>query len=466
MGRVCLPSWIGQRVVPNWDYAPHIQEMEMELLRLAAGQYRRLILSVPIRHGKSELVNLFIAWLLISQPRCKILRVMASADTARDKARDVLKYIERWGERLTGVKLDRRRCSAEHFCTEAGGSLRSVGAGGDVESWTFSHIIIDDIITDPFEIRNPNRREQIYRDMQTKFFSRVDPIANSKFLVIGSRRHPDDPIGRLLEADLSTKANDYDRWHYHHRPALFDEGTDHETCLWPTSREFTVEGLHKIRDQKITDGLGWEWNCNFQGDATASPDMLAFDSKWMLPENVLYDCPSEALPPAKFRVLSIDPSMGAGNEWNDYFAALYLHISDDSTIYVDDLWLAVAKPDVIVPCVAGLICRHPDVDVIPFESNAGGLYAAELIKASVEGQGGRFPAVFKMWGASDEKISRICLHLYEILQNGRLKIRDCPMGRALFRQLQQFPTAKLDGPDALTTGVAVLKEMLAGGHRH
>ena len=68
--------------------------------------------------------------------------------------------------------------------------------------------------------------------------------------------------------------------------------------------------------------------------------------------------------------------------------------------------------------------------------------------------------MFKQYGAADEKISRISLNLYEILQNGRLKIRNCPMGRVLLAQIQQFPTGKLDGPDGLATGVIVLKDML------
>ena len=137
MARILLPSGLGRLVVPNWDYAPHIADMEEQFLRLAAGQFRRLLMSVPIRHGKSELLSLFLAWLLISRPNLRLLRVMASADTARDKARDVLKYVEHWGERMTGMKLDRRRCAAEHFCTTEGGMLRSIGAAGDVESWTF-----------------------------------------------------------------------------------------------------------------------------------------------------------------------------------------------------------------------------------------------------------------------------------------------------------------------------------------
>ena len=205
----------------------------------------------------------------------------------------------------------------------------------------------------------------------------------------------------------------------------------------------------------------WEWRCNFQNDAMGSPDQLAFDQRW-LGESMFYDFPAEALPPAKFRILTTDPSMGAGTEGSDFFVSLYLHIAEDATIYLDDSFIAVAKPDLIVPMVGNLLERHQDVDICPFEANGGGIYAADLIKRECDARGLRFPAVFKTYtsASSDEKLSRIIFNLWEILANGRLKIRDTPMNRQFYRQLVQFPTAKLDGPDALATGVIVLKEML------
>ena len=100
------------------------------------------------------------------------------------------------------------------------------------------------------------------------------------------------------------------------------------------------------------------------------------------------------------------------------------------------------------------------MDIAPFEANSGGIYAAELIRRECDTRGLRFPVVFKTYGSGsqDEKISRITFHLWEILMSGKLKLRDTPMNQQLFRQLCQFPTAKLDGPDALATGIIVLKE--------
>jgi len=459
--KVILPTGLGLLCVPGWDPATHILDMEQSLLKLARGDYRKLMISIPIRHGKSMMANLFIAWWLISRPESRILRVMASATTAEMEALEVLRMVETWGPKLNGVVMDKRKCAAAHFKTSKGGELRSIGVSGDVESWTFNLVVIDDALTDPYEVRSFNRREQIYKDLNTKFLSRVDPMGRTKFLYIGSRRHPTDPQGKFLEADRQ-QPDPNERWHYHHRPAIYDEGMESERALWPTSREFNLEGLKRLRDEKIANGVAFEWASLFMNDPTGSPDTLAFDPKWFRPENIFYDFPSEALPPAKFKVLATDPSMGAGNEWNDFFASVYMHIADDSTIYVDDSYLAVAKPDAIVPMMTAFVGRHQNMDIAPFEANSGGLYAAELIKRACDAHGYRFPVIFKTYTcrSEDEKVSRITLNLFEILSASKLKLRDTPMNRQLYAQLQQFPTGKLDGPDALATGIITLKDML------
>jgi hypothetical protein len=467
MAKVILPSGLGQLCIPDWDNAPHIQEMESQFLALARGEFRRLLLSIPVRHGKSELANLFIAWLLISKPTLRILRVMASADTARDKARDVLKYVEKWGPILTGVKLDRRRCAAEHFCTEAGGMLRSLGAAGDAESWTFNFILLDDVQTDPYEIRSPNRREQLFKDMNTKFFSRVDPLGNTKFITIGSRRHPDDFAGRLLESDRQTKPNNYNAWHYHHRAALIDEDGPTEHCLWPTSREFTVEGLKRIRDAKIADGLAWEWHSAYQNNPVASPDLLIFDPSWF-DENMFYSYPREALPHIAHVVISFDPSMGDGSDCNDYFACLCSRFTGDGYIYVDDSYLAQASPDTAIEMSVALIARNQDVEIVVMEANAGGRYVGKCIQDACAARGLRCPIVYKTWDSNAQKLDnndqqgRITLALWEKLSKEKIKLRDTPWNRTLYRQLRGFPTEKDDGPDCLATADIVLRQLILG----
>jgi hypothetical protein len=396
---------------------------------------------------------------------------MANSTVAEEKARDVLKMVERWGPRLTGVLLDKRKCSAGHFKTQAGGELKSFGISGDPESWTFDYIIADDVLVDPYELRNVNRRDQVFKDLQTKFFSRVNPMGKTKKLFIGSRRHPDDIQGRILSYQESyeaggSKVPEVWRWVYHHRPAILNEGTDHEEALWPTSMEFKLEQLQQIRASKIEQGVGWEWSSSFQNDPVACPDMLDFDPSWFNPAEMFYTCPREALPNFVHTLITTDPSMGPGNETNDYFASLYCGFTSDGTIYVDDSYIAQAGPDVAVENVVNLIARNQDIEIAPFEANAGGRYISKSIADKCKERGLNFPVVLKTWTSGDSKLDmkdkpgRIKLALWEKLSKRKIKLRDTPWNRLLYKQLRGFPTEKLDGPDALATGDIVLRQML------
>ena len=403
---------------------------------------------------------------------------MDNATTAEMEAHHVLKYVERWGPRLTGMALDRRKCSVQHFQTTAGGMLRSLGRGGSAESWTFDWILLDDIIVEPSDIRNPNIRDQVYRDIQTKFFSRITPTGTTKFVLIGSRRHPADPQGRLLEDDENTKASEYERWHYHMRQALIDADTDHERALWPTSKEFTVEGLRLIRQQKIVSNDEWIWHCSYQNDAIASPDLCLFNPAWFVPDTRIY---YNALDPSisiAHKVLAFDPSMGPGEDGNDCFAIVYELFTADGTIYVDDCWVQRASPDVAVEAAVEMIVRHQDMEIAPFEANAGGRYIEKCIKehlavrSRLDGQEYRFPSVLKNWTSGDNKLDtsdkpgRISLALWEKLSKGKFRInRHCHSGQVLFRQLRGFPTERLDGPDACATGDIVLRQLLGERRR-
>ena len=124
MAKIILPSGLGELSVPYSGLPLHLQAIERDFLALARGEFRRLMVSIPIRHGKSCYANLFIAWLLLSQPWLRILRVMASSTTAEMEAHQVIEMVERQGY-LTGVKLDKRKCAVSHFKTTEGGELRS-----------------------------------------------------------------------------------------------------------------------------------------------------------------------------------------------------------------------------------------------------------------------------------------------------------------------------------------------------
>jgi hypothetical protein len=70
------PAGLALASDPKWTLPPHIDLIDQLLVRVAAGELRRLIVTVPVRHGKSEMCSrYFPAWLvgMRLRPDCKVV---------------------------------------------------------------------------------------------------------------------------------------------------------------------------------------------------------------------------------------------------------------------------------------------------------------------------------------------------------------------------------------------------------
>ena len=470
-GKYLLPSTVAQRMVPEYRVATHIKAMEAFVMRVIRGDFRKGVISIPIRHGKSCYLNALIGFLLISDPSLRILRVMENATVAESMALQVLKFVRDWGPKLTGCQLEPKRGGLADFMTTQGGGLKSVGMLGTAESMTYDWVIGDDCLVSPDAIRNPYRRDQAYADYKAKFLSRINPTRQTKFLYIGSRRHPTDIPGNLFRSNQGVREV-REKWYYHQTPALLNEGTDHERPLWAVSDgnlEYgTVEQLHAKRDELVEDGQGWQWSCFFQNDAQASPDNLAFDPSWFT-ESIFY---KELDPSITFnhKVLSFDPSMGEGKKENDFAAGVMQKFTRDGNRYIDDCYVQQASPDAAVNGFVELVARNQDYSLVIFEANAGGRYVEKCIRDQCQARGLRWQNIrFKTWTSGksgldmSDKTGRITMALWEPLSKGKIHIKNSPYARILYKQLRGFPTEHDDGPDAVATGSLVLRELLGGG---
>ena len=147
--------------------------------------------------------------------------------------------------------------------------------------------------------------------------------------------------------------------------------------------------------------------------------------------------------------LSTQAIRGDGAETNDYFAALYVRFTADGFVYVDDSYLAVAPPDTAVEMTAALCERHQDAQIVVFEANAGGRYVAKCIKERLEAKGLQFPVVFTRIGLPAARNSTTPtnwaasqLPFGKNYPSRKIKLRDTPWNRVLYRQLRGFPTEK------------------------
>jgi predicted phage terminase large subunit-like protein len=172
------------------------------LERVAKGETKRLIISLPPRHLKSIMASVaFPAWLLGHDPTKKIVSASYGADLSElysVQTRDVI--LSSWYRRLFPLTLlDRRRLSVDEFHTTKRGLRIATTVGGALTGRGGNIVIIDD------PMKAKDAASQAIRDAVWDWFTgtvvtRLNNPSDDAIVVIAQRLHEDDLIGRLLEA--------------------------------------------------------------------------------------------------------------------------------------------------------------------------------------------------------------------------------------------------------------------------
>ena len=263
---------------PEYQDADHIVALAEMLEAVERGELKRLIVLMPPRHGKSELVSLrFPCWYLVRHPEDYIVQAgyaESIALTHSRQARDI--FISMGMTRLfpnihhrpetPGQEMVRpERQAAHEWGTKQGGSYYAVGIGGGLTGRGFDVGIIDDPVKDEEEAASQTIRDKVWDWYQKVFRTRAEP--NAAIIIVMTRWSPDDLVGRLLkQMKDDSKA---DQWEILHFPAIKDN-----QALWP--ERYPIEVLEKIRSS--IGGRAFE--SLYQGNPTVAEGQIIKREWW------------------------------------------------------------------------------------------------------------------------------------------------------------------------------------------
>jgi predicted phage terminase large subunit-like protein len=222
----------------RWRWAPHLKLLNEKLLALAEGRIKRLIVTMPPRHGKSELCSrYFPAWYLGKYPDNRVILCSYEASFAASwggKSRDLL---SEYGEDLFGVTVREDAQSREDWRIAGhDGGMVTAGVGGAITGRGANLLIIDDPVKNAEEAASKVYRDKTWDWWQSTAYTRLEP--GGGVLVIQTRWHEDDLAGRLLkeEADPDDETTD-EKWEILNLPALAEDddamGRKPGEALWP-----------------------------------------------------------------------------------------------------------------------------------------------------------------------------------------------------------------------------------------
>lgn len=230
--------------INGWSLPPHQVRICEALERVEATPDSRLVITMPPRHGKTEIGNIgFTAWALGRGraglgPIKRVAIASYGAEFAAGLSASVRDHFADdedgcrmvWPQAQLGAQRSSDRWAFEGVRANRP-SCVSTGTGGPLTGKGADLIIIDDPYKNSEEADSPGRRAQVWRWWTSVARTRLQP--GGRVVVIQTRWHDDDLAGRLLQRP---------GWDLLHLPAISDEGA----ALWPA--HYPLAALEAIQE--------------------------------------------------------------------------------------------------------------------------------------------------------------------------------------------------------------------------
>jgi predicted phage terminase large subunit-like protein len=181
----------------HWKPAPHLDLINRRLLDVASGQTRRLLISTPPRHGKSEMAKHLAAWWLGTRPDDNVIVASYNDDLAADFGRAVRNLLAEHGRSLFGIELATDSSAANRFAVKGRrGGLIAVGVGGSMTGRGGHLILLDDVVKSDVEALSEPVQRRHWNWWRSTVRTRLAP--GGAIVAIGTRWSEDDLLGRLV----------------------------------------------------------------------------------------------------------------------------------------------------------------------------------------------------------------------------------------------------------------------------
>lgn len=240
----------------QWRRAKHLDLLCRMLEAVERGEIKRLIITMPPRHGKSEVTSKhFPAWYLGKHPDHEIILTSYAAEIAEDFSRIARDVLREFGKDLFDITLSSDSTAVNRWGVAGHrGGLKAVGAGGPLTGRGAHVAIIDDPFKGEEDSHSPAQRKKVINWYQSVLRTRLAP--GGAIILIQTRWHKGDLAGHLI---AEMEQADGETWVVLNLPAIAGDadplGRAPGEPLWP--ERFSLEEL--LKTKKAVHAY-W-WNC-------------------------------------------------------------------------------------------------------------------------------------------------------------------------------------------------------------
>ena len=446
----CQDSFMSyvKKMWPGFIHGRHHAVLAKKFEDVASGKIKRLAISLPPRHTKSEFGSyLFPSWFLGRFPGKKVMQASNTGELAVGFGRKVRNLVmsEQYAEVFPDVTLRQDSKAAGRWSTNKNGEYFAIGVGGTMTGRGADLVIIDDPHTEQeaaLAAHDPSVYDKSYEWYTSGPRQRLQP--NGAIIIIATRWSERDLIGRVIQ-DAAERGR-ADEWEVIELPAIMPSGNS----LWP---EFwPLEQLEALKEELPLA----KWNAQYQQQPTGEEGALVKREWWKLWER-------ENPPRCEFIIQSWDTAF-TKNERSDFSACTtwgIFYMDEDTSnaniILLDSFQKRMEFPELKEKAKAHYMDWQPDACIIEakaagaplvFEMRAAGIPVSEYTPTRGTRQ------------QSNDKIARLN-SVSDMFKSGKVWAPDTRWAREVMDQMAAFPNAAHD--DLVDTTVQALLRFRQGG---
>jgi predicted phage terminase large subunit-like protein len=449
------------RYMTGWTLPKHQVAFCQRLDEISRSTGQRQIFSAPPQHGKSEFVSvLYPAYKIGKDPAHRFHMLSYGADHSEGFGSAVQQMVlsDKYREIFPGLDVSKSsKSKGEWRIVGRDGShhpsFLAKGIGGGITGKGADTAILDDVIENSQKAFSVTERESLWTWFVTTAATRWHDKTN--VIVMFTRWHDDDLVGRILKAMEKMDPLIADKWDLMNFPAIALEndplGRAPGDPLWPE-----MHGLRKLLVQKTTSPMLFE--ALYQGSPTKEGGNYIgradFPTYTELPENVIavFDSWDTAL---------------TENTANDPTAGITGVLGDDGDIYLWHGHNAHMSPHTTQQAMLSIAdMHHGDFGFgkykgVVIEKKSGGEIHAEYMRRN------RMYSVRTVNPVTD-KVARLLVHV-DFVKTGRVRI-PCPNRypakqvwvNSFLKEIEKFPAGHDDWVDAFSQLLLVLRKYKSG----
>ena len=243
----------------GWVHREICDELDGFLQDIADKKSPRLIICMPPRSGKSEIVSRsFPAYAFGLHPDMQIIATSYSADLTQRFSRDVQRKIDnpKYAEIFPETSLNSKNVKTTSFGSVIRtaelfeivghrGAYRAAGVGGGITGMGADILCIDDPVKDRRDANSATIREALWDWYTSTAYTRLSP--GGGVIVMCTRWHMDDLVGRLLDRAAPGEG---EQWRVINYPAIAEHDEPHRKAgeaLHP--ERYDLNALLRIQKQ-------------------------------------------------------------------------------------------------------------------------------------------------------------------------------------------------------------------------